>query len=187
MPYRMLLSFCCLILFSHSSLAASVDINLHSDALRISFTKAMERKLVGDFGALFLDERSGNKHSNKSDGSEVALHAGLHIVNDNLRFGIRSFYISPGDTDLLAVGFGGQANINLSRSIGVGGHFYYAPEATSFMDGQGYRELALRLNLRLNNGANLYLGYRNIDIEIEGRKGELELDDDIHIGLKMYF
>ena len=191
MPFRLLFSLCCALscffLAPVTSQAASIDLNLHSDALRLTFAKAMESNMVSDVGALFLDERGAGKNKDRPRDSEVAVHTGLHLVNKQLRFGIRAFYISPGDTDLLAVGFGGQGKMSLSRSISVSGHFYYAPEATSFIDGEGFRELALRLNLRLNNGAYLYLGYRNIEIDIGERGVELELDDDIHIGLKMYF
>ena len=125
--------FVCFFLATSKSLAASMDINLHSDALRLTFAKAMERNLVSDLGALFLDERGGGKNKDKPRDSEVAVHAGLHLVNKQIRFGVRAFYISPGDSDFLAVGFGGQGNMSLSRTISLSGHFYYAPEATSFI------------------------------------------------------
>lgn len=169
--------------------AASFDINAHSDAVRLTFSKNTQRSVVGDAGILFFDRYSGsyNRHNRYYEDNEVALHAGLHLVDKNLRFGLRGFSTSVGDEDVLAVGFGGQGNMSLNRDVSLSGHFYYAPDATSLLDSEGYRELELRVNLRLNNDAYIYLGYRSIEVDIGGYWDDIELDDDLHVGCKLYF
>lgn len=169
-----------LIGFSNPCLAASLDANVNSDAIRVTIAKYMARNQVGDLGALIVEKN--NKHDN-----ETVLHLGYNWVAGNLRLGFRSIYASPGDSNILALGLGIQGKTALARNVYLGGHFYYAPDAFSFMDGDGYQELALRLMLKLGRSAFLYLGYRNFDIKIKAPRVNYELDDSFHFGAKLYF
>ena len=161
--------------------ASSLDINAHSNAIRITYAQYVQSQIVTDYGILLLDKNNKNKDD------EVALHVGLGKDFDNIRFGGRVFYISPGDVDLLAIGFGLQAKTHLSKSVSLLGHFYYAPEFTSLLDSEGYSEFAARLNFKLSKKAYVYFGYRTIKVSIQDTKGDVELDDDLHIGIKLFF
>ena len=81
----------------------------------------------------------------------------------------------------------GKLTVALSRIIGLGGHFYYAPEVTSFIDAKGYHEYSIKLDFKLTNTAHLYLGYRNVKLRIGDRKNKVELNDDTLLGFKIYF
>jgi len=171
-----------LVLISHpmSASAASFDFNVNSDAVRFTLTKSTARGQVGDFGVLMVDK------SKKYD-SENVIHLGYHWLGNNFRVGFRSIYASPGDYDILALGIGFQARTAIATNLFLGGHFYYAPSAFSFLDGDGYDEFALRLMLKMGRSAFVYLGYRKFEFGISPFKNNYELDDDFHIGLRFYF
>jgi len=169
----------CFILAGNAN-AASFDINVNSDVFRVTLAKSVDRNQVADFG--FLAAKQNRNHN-----SESVLHAGYNWVSHNFRIGLRSIYASPGNYDILAVGVGFQGRTALSRNVYLGGHFYYAPSALSFLDGDGYDEFAIRLMLKLGRSAFTYIGYRKFEIGISPFRNNIELDDDFHIGLKLYF
>lgn len=179
MTLRTLL-FCIVALVSHSAYSASLDLNLHSKAFRATYAFVPSKDTVTDLGVLFLQDDHG-------DDSETAFHAGLNFVFENFRFGGRAFYVSPGNSDVLAVGLGGQARFAVTKKVGVGAHIYYAPEFTSMMDSKGYQEMAVHVDFRVVGGAYVYLGYRNLKVSIGNANHKIELDDDPHLGIKFYF
>jgi len=160
--------------------AAGFDFNVNSDALRFTLSKTMAPQQVGDIGLLSVDR--GKRHD-----SENVLHLGYHWLGNNFRFGLRSIYSSPGDYDILALGLGFQGQTAISRNVYLGGHFYYAPSAFSFMDGDGYDEFALRVMLQIGRSAFAYIGYRNFNLRLSPYRDKLELDDDFHIGFRLFF
>jgi len=160
--------------------AASFDANVNSDVFRFTFSKSMARAQIGDFGILSASKTK--KHD-----SESVLHAGYHWVSDNFRVGFRTIYASPGNYDILALGLGFQASTAISRNLYLGGHFYYAPSAFSFLDGDGYDEFALRFMLKLGRSAFAYIGYRKFEFGLTPFSNNIELDDDFHIGFRLYF
>jgi len=170
----------CLLLLSSASYAKSLDLNLGDDSFRLIYATGIDKNLVADFGFLFLEDERGRD-------DETAFHAGLNITSGNFRVGGRAFLVSPGNYDALAVGFGGQGRIPVSRNVGIGGHFYYAPEATSFIDSAGYHEYRINVDVKISRAAYLYLGYRNVKIRIEDRNNKVELNDDVIFGFKTYF
>ena len=161
--------------------AKSIDLNFTDDSFRFTYAYGIDRKLVTDLGLLYLQKKGRYRDD------EMAFHAGLNVVSGNFRFGARAFLATPGDYDTLAVGFGGQARFALSKVVGLGGHFYYAPEVTSFVDAKGYHEYSIRLDFKVTPSAYLYLGYRNVKVRIEDRNNKVELDDDAMLGFKVYF
>lgn len=168
-------------LITTQAVANSLDINLHDNAFRITYSRYIEKNTVTDVGLLSVQE-----HERRGDDAEL-IHAGINFESGNLRLGTRAIYTSLNSGDVLAVGFGGQGRVALSKVIGLGGHFYYAPSITSFLDGDGYHEFALRLDAQLSRKAQVYLGYRNIKVRLDNSDNKIELDDDFHIGLKLYF
>ena len=164
-----------------TSYAQSLDLNFGDDAFRLTYAFGVDKNLVGDLGLLHLKEEGRNRDD------ELAFHAGLNITSGSVRFGGRAFLVSPGDYDTLSVGFGGQGRFALSKHVGIGGHFYYAPEVTSFIDSKGYHEYRIHLDFKIARSAYIYLGYRNVKVRIEDRANKVELDDDVMLGFKIFF
>jgi hypothetical protein len=170
---------CIFSLLSGTALASSIDLNANNDTVRMTYAHATSRNVVTDMGALFLDR--------KNNDTEFGVHAGASLVSDNIRFGLRAFYVDLDPYDVLSLGFGLQARGWINKQIGIGGHIYYAPEATSFLDSNGYREYAMRLNFAVSKNFDLYLGYRDIKVKILDNRNNTKLDDGFHLGFKVFF
>ena len=169
-------------------MADSIDVNLHDEAIRATYTMQLQntRGLSGEAGVLYVEDRRDN--------SETLAHVGLLVTGENwsksgtfdIALGGRLVYASPADLDLLALAFGGRLRFSPLPRLGVGGHFYYAPGITSMMDSEEYREVGLRLDYQVLPQAFVYLGHRSVNVDFGG-PSEWELDDEVHVGFKMTF
>ena len=170
------------------ALADSIDINLHDDAIRGTYTAQLQstQGLSGELGALYVEDNANN--------SETLVHAGLLVSGENwsksgtldISIGGRLVYATPGDLELMALGFGGRLRFSPVPRLGIGGHFYYAPDITSFMDSEAYQEVGVRLDYQILPQAFVYVGYRKVEADFGGPVN-WEMDDDGHVGFKMTF
>lgn len=175
------------ILVAGSAAADSIDINLHDEALRATYEMPLEttKGLRAEAGLLYAENDAGD--------SETMLHGGVLVSGENwsksgtfdIALGGRVVYATPADLDLLAVAFGGRVRFSPIPRLGLGGHIYYAPDITSFMDSDEYQEVGLRIDYQVLPQAFVYLGNRTIKTKVNGTT--VELDDKMHIGFKMNF
>lgn len=168
--------------------ADSLDFNLHSDALRATYTMNMgERGLSADFGLLYSED--------KKRLDDIMVHAGLHVSGENwsesgtfdIRIGGRLIHTSPGSSDFVALAPGGQVRFTPIHRVGFGGHLYYAPKIVSFRDADAYREYGVSVDYQILPQAFVYLGYRYIDLDVKNGPNRVELDDNFHVGFRMMF
>lgn len=170
-------------------LADSIDINLHNDAIRGTYTMQLQntKGLSAEAGLLYADNID-----NTTD-SETLMHAGLLVSGENwsksgtfdIALGGRLVYATPGTQDMLALAFGGRLRFSPVPRLGIGGHLYYAPNITTFMDSDEYQEVGLRVDYQLLPQAFVYVGHRNIKADFNGVSWKL--DNDVHVGFKMTF
>ncbi len=170
-------------------MADSIDVNLHDDAIRGTYTMQLTstKGLSGEVGLLYAEDQANN--------SEMLLHAGVLVSGENwsksgtfdIAMGARLVYASPDPFDMAALAFGGRVRFSPVPRLGIGGHFYYAPDITSFMDSDEYQEMGLRLDYQVLPQAFVYLGHRTVQIEFVGVPGDVEMDDEAHVGFKMLF
>jgi hypothetical protein len=181
-----------LFLLSTVSAAASadnIDLNLRDEAIRASYTMdiAGTAGLNTELGLLYSEDEE------KLD--DTLYHAGMHVSGENwsqsgtfdISIGGRLYYTSPGDLELSALAFGGKVRFSPAHRLGIGGHVYYAPDITSYEDAKRFVESAVRVDYQLLPQAFVYVGYRQIEVDIENGPKEVELDDDAHIGIKLLF
>lgn len=156
----------------------SIDLNFHDDTTRLTYANYSAKNVVTDGGILLINENNA---------SEQLFHLGISRMSKNVRFGIRGVYTSQGNLDVFALGLAVNARFYLAQKthVEIGG--YHAPEFISFMDAAGYTELGFRLSFNITTPLDLYIGYRNIKLNIENSDHKIELDDDLHLGLKFYF
>lgn len=166
--------------FSGAVWPASFDLNLRSDAVRVIYAFAIDKKAVVDAGGLL-----GKK--DKQDDEVLIFHSGIHWLFEPIRIGVRALYVTPDGRDTLSLGFGGQARFPLARRVSLAGHFYYAPEVTSMLDSKNYREVAIRVNYKLARTAYVYVGYRNLKVSVLNINNTVELDEGLLVGAKFYF
>ncbi|HEY0722001.1 MAG TPA: YfaZ family outer membrane protein [Gammaproteobacteria bacterium] len=197
--------------FGVSSLAASqaradsLDLNLNDDSMRMTYEAAMGKGGAMDVGYYYNDRREG------SDAD--LMHLGLHVTGDNwsqsgifnIKVGGRLVYSNPERYDInlykhqyetMALGLGGEVRFSPVHRLGFGASAYYAPRIASFLDAERYSEYGVKIDYQLLTQAFIYVGYRQINVEVEHVKdplavdhfnGKFELDDSAHVGLKLLF
>ncbi len=161
---------------------AGLDVNINDHALRGTFDylgDPRNKEVVTDAGLLYAEPAQGN--------STVVLHLGLNSGSNNLRLGLRAILANPDGGDVLALGLGGQGRLPLTPTISFSGHFYYAPQITSTLDGDGYRELQVQFNFRVNHADDIYVGYRSLEVKLDGVTEAVEIDEDLILGFKLNF
>ena len=73
-----------------------------------------------------------------------------------------------------------------SAPLAVLGEIYYAPEVTSIADFDGLLEYRFALELEVTPSARAYVGYRDLEVDIDGGF-EYEFDEDFHVGVRFEF
>jgi len=170
--------------------ADSLDLNLNDDMLRLVYEADLKTGMSMDLGYFYND-------THKKDRSDADLmHLGLYVTGDNwsqsgvfnIKVGGRLIYtnIDP-SYDLMALGLGGEVRFSPVHRLGIGASAFYAPRIASFMDAERYSEYGVKLDYQLLTQAFVYLGYRQIDVEVENISRKVELDDSGHVGLKLLF
>ena len=92
------------------------------------------------------------------------------------------------DADVFALALAGSARYALPTvyPTSVGLDLSVAPAITSFSDGEGLADLALRLEVELSPHARAFVGYRFLETELD-RVSDRELDDSLHVGVRLVF
>lgn len=170
------------------ALADNIDLNLHEEAVRLTYTAEMkDNGLRGDLGVLYSEDKD------KLD--DTLYHAGLGVSGENwsqsgtfdITIGARFYYTTPGNLDLSAMAVGASVRFSPAHRIGIGGDFYYAPDVTSFQDAEVFQEAGARIDYQILPQAFVYVGYRQIKVDIKDGPNNVELEDNAHIGIKMLF
>lgn len=167
--------------------ADTLDFNLHNDALRATYSRAIgaSKGLDLDMGYLYAKNPAQTDH---------LLHVGLQVSGQNwskqgnfdIGLGGRVVYVDtkPGNSANIAVG--GHVRFSPVQRLGFGGSLYYAPKITSFLDSEEYVEWNLSVDYQLLTKAFVYVGYRKVEVDIKN-KSRYEVDDNLHVGMRLMF
>ena len=168
--------------------ADTLDINLSGDAAQVAFIKPLPREGLEAGGSLMHHEDDGN-----------ILAGDLHLVDrpepgrNSLVLGIggKIPYINDDhrSADGAALAIGGKLRWTLPdyNRAGVAGGLYYAPSATSVHDIDGYQEYSVRGEFRLLEDADIYLGYRRIELSYDASAGDRNFEDGVYAGFNIDF
>src|SRR5680860_1534966 len=87
-----------------------------------------------------------------------------------------------------ALALGGYATVNIPDvpGLSVTGGLHYAPSILAFGDSDDMTSLEARVSYRVIRNAELFAGYRYLDTDLDGR-GDLNLDEGLMAGMKLYF
>lgn len=87
-----------------------------------------------------------------------------------------------------ALAIGGQVRyvFPAATPLAVLGEIFFAPSVVSVGDFAGVREYRLALELEVTPSARAYVGYRFLEVQRE-TGGDLELDDQLHAGVRFSF
>lgn len=87
------------------------------------------------------------------------------------------------------VGIGGFATVNIPTVPGLSftGSAHYAPSILSFGDSDNITNLELRASYRVIRNADVFAGYRYINTDLDDSNSDINLDEGVLAGIKIYF
>lgn len=94
----------------------------------------------------------------------------------------------PEEDQMAAIAVGAQVRyvIPSSAPLAFLVEGYIAPSITSFNDAERYSEFRAAVELEVTPSARAYIGYRNIEVDLDGIR-DIEIDDSVHIGVRLTF
>lgn len=129
------------------------------------------------------------------------LNIGMMLRNDNLdspvilSVGGRGYFAvvkdpdSNGDYQVGALALGMEVLFipDNMGGLGMGFHYYYAPDILAGADAEGVTEYGLKLDYQLTPQANIFLGYQNIQADIIGRQSDVDIEKGFVFGIGMRY
>lgn len=168
--------------------AAGVDISLSDETANFQFL--FDSSSIGYGGA---DIGIGGFYN--EDGDYVA-HGNLLVTNNpgsgnpwQVGIGAKAYYADLDiDETASAIAIGGLVRyiIPAETPMGVAVEGYAAPSVTSFNDTERFSEAMARFEVEIVPSTRGYVGYRWKETRIDG-VGDVELDDAVHLGIRMFF
>jgi hypothetical protein len=132
----------------------------------------------------------------KREDDLLIVHAGALLTGDTgmrnfelaAGLGVRAVYIGRDRDSGGAVAPGGQLEARFPgyERIGFSIYGYYAPEVLSFGEFDEYYEVGVGVDYQVLKTASVYLGYRNVNVEIEDGP-KVTADNGLHVGLRLEF
>jgi hypothetical protein len=172
--------------------ASAIDFRLGSRTAEFGFLT--ESSTFGYGGAdmgigVFIDENDNFMVngsilvSGSSDGDVRALQLGVGI---KVYAGVLD---TPNDDSGAGLGLGGQLRYVFPSNTPVAILFegWVVPEVVSMSDFDGILEYRIAIELEVTPSARGYVGFRHLEVEVDGFANDLELDDRAHVGVKFSF
>jgi len=169
--------------------ADTFDINLNNDSAQFLYITPF----TSDAGINGANLEVGMLYTEADDylgmvGLDIKGEAGSGSPGLIAGVGLRGYGIGTSRADIGALAIGGLVHYSppsLNR-LGLVGQIYYSPEILTFMDGKHLQSVELRVEYKVLSQAVVYLGYRNIDADLDGG-GSIDIDDGGHLGLRFMF
>lgn len=162
--------------------AESLSFDLRDEAARLELMAPLSGEDLAYTASLLHHEE---------DGDFVTL--GLHLVQKTrkdsyvgLGLGLMAFDFEEGDGAGLGVGGFARYAFPTMPALALGGQLYYSPDVIAFDDVDRIWEATLRLELRVMDQADLYVGYRRVNVKLDPNV-DVDIDDGSHFGFRFYF
>lgn len=103
--------------------------------------------------------------------------------------GVKAIGWDDDNLDGGALGLGGFGTVNIPRvpGLSVTGSLHYAPSILSFGDSDNMTALELRASYRVIRNAEVFGGYRYINTDLQDYPADINLDEGVMAGMKIYF
>ncbi len=176
---------------STTAQAAGIAVQLGGESARFFYSTEVWGQQSGP-----LDMEVGAMYKNNGD---YMLSAGLLIRNDNLdspviiSVGTRAYYTdATGPSELyqaMGLAIGGELLYipDSWNGLGLGVHYFTAPNIVSFLDAESLTEFGGRLDYQLTPQASLFLGYDNISFVERGSNLTITVASEVYVGIGMRF
>lgn len=183
---RLRLALACLpLVFSLPASAHTVDLNVGSDTVEGYYSNTLGTSAEWSVGGLYNRDLKDNLIA----GSLLAVgELGSDTLRSEIGVGGKLYYATLGNDDLMGIGLGGQWRVYPGKGpLGFSVYGFYVPEVLTGMDGKNLWELGARVEFEIiERTANIYLGYRQIRVEMENGRRD-DLSDSIMGGMRFTF
>ena len=187
------------LLFASNTQAAGLDLSLSNESANIEALSPVRTFTRGNRGGQLESTGLMSVGFFYNDLDDVIGHAKLVAVGTQtntkvpyqLEFGVKAFAgkVKQDDTDVGALAIGGGIKIqNPSQynPIDLKIEAFFTPGITTFGDTDSLLEISARLSLEIVPAAQAYIGYRLLEVENDSHF-TLELDDNVHLGVRLQF
>lgn len=129
------------------------------------------------------------------------VNLGMMLRNDNLdspiilSLGGRSYFASANRTETgqdykvvaLALGLEVLFVPDHMGGLGMGFHYFYAPDILSGADAETVIEYGVKLDYQLTPQANIFVGYQKINADLTDNEGDIDIEKGFMFGFGMRF
>ncbi len=167
---------------STNTLANSADIGVSNETVEASYRHGITNG-VSAVGSWLHAEHDINVIS-------AGLYGGGRRGDAGAFVGAKAFWVDASGPDGQGIALGGAVAYELIPKLTIELNAHFAPSSTSYKDIEKYEEWGTRLTLQILPVANIYVGYRDIDIDVSTGRGHSEEFDLVrggYAGLTLYF
>lgn len=171
------------------------DAAIGEETLRVGLNGPLSRLFAVEKGEYDLGVVGGDIEDFKSE-NFVSGHVGALLTGDAgatgasvvAGLGARLQYVNADSEDGGALAIGGQVRVKLLQAnrLRFNAHLWHGPDASSFGDFDKFTEASASVGYEVLRDAELYVGYRLIEVGIDGGS-DVDLEDGAHIGIRLQF
>lgn len=188
--FKKIIFACSLLAITSQAQARGFDIKLADEMAELTYLTESSTFGYGGadigFGILFTEN------------DDYQLNAGILVTgnpagnNKAFQFGIGGkvtiVTLDAADEEVGALAIAGQFRYVIASETPIAfvAGIAYAPSITAFSGADEYLEYDFSIELEVTPSARAYIGYRNIEYDLENG-AEFELDDGAHVGVKFEF
>ncbi|RMF16018.1 MAG: hypothetical protein D6758_08735 [Gammaproteobacteria bacterium] len=169
----------------HAAAANELEAGLSNDSVNLDLTlNSQANNLDLNMGYLYHE---GGRHL-LAAGVHARGQTALGNLPATVTLGGLLHHVSDSPFEGSALALGGSAHVKIPDvpGLGIRGTLYYAPSITSFGDADGLFRLETRVTYRVIRNADVFLGYRNIEADVENG-GDFRIDEGLFGGLSLKF
>jgi hypothetical protein len=130
-------------------------------------------------------------HENGIDVASVGIYGGGRQGAAGAFIGAKAFWLNADGPDGQGIAIGGALSYELFPRVTIEGNAHYAPSVTSYKDIDHYTEWGARLTLQLLPSANIFAGFRDINVDVNdgphGHTSQVDVTRGGYAGFTLYF
>lgn len=182
------------VLMSASVQAEVFDASIAEETLRVSVSGPLSSFLALDKGEYDAGLVAGEVEDTNDDflsghlGALLTGDAGATAASVIAGLGVRLQYLNGEGDDGGALALGGQVRVKLPQATRVrfNAYGYFSPDASTFGDFDQFMEFSASVGYEILRDAELYLGYRVIEVGLENGP-DVDVEDGVHVGIRLDF
>ena len=162
--------------------ASSADLAISNETVEGTYRQSITDGISATGGWLH--------HEDDIDIASAGIYGGGRQGEIGAFIGAKAFWLNADGPDGQGIALGGALSYELFPRVTVEANAHYAPSVTSYKDIDSYQEWGLRLTLQVLPAANLFVGFRDINVDVEAgddHSKEIDIMRGGYGGFTLYF